>query len=159
MLDELAAEHRTKATTIFQSVVLPEGDAIALGSGFNALLIANLREVKDPLRAAFAVRRFPEESQLTVLHLGAIISPEYEHQARDEMQSNKRYQWLGARSRTETLAMLRSADVLIVSSLFEGGPNVISEAIVLRGSGACHRHSWKSGASRRFVSRIFSRWR
>jgi glycosyltransferase involved in cell wall biosynthesis len=50
--------------------------------------------------------------------------------ARAEMRANPRFLWLGALSHAATSAMIAGSDLLVVSSLAEGGANVVGEAIV-----------------------------
>jgi putative glycosyltransferase (TIGR04348 family) len=95
---------------------------------FDVVVIAHLRAVKDPLRAAFAARRLPKESAIRVSLLGAAITPSLGRRARDEMKRNARFRWLGDRPRREALRRLARASLLVLSSRLEGGANVISEA-------------------------------
>lgn len=97
--------------------------------GFVACLLAHLRPVKDPLRAAAAARLLPAESKLTVVHAGAALDPELARQAEREAQENPRYHWLGGLRRGRALGILGGSDVLLVTSLAEGGANVVTEAI------------------------------
>ncbi|MFO0981072.1 MAG: glycosyltransferase [Planctomycetota bacterium] len=45
------------------------------------------------------------------------------------MRRNRRYRWLGELPRGRALRLLRASHVLVLSSLLEGGANVISEAL------------------------------
>ena len=46
------------------------------------------------------------------------------------MANNSRYFWLGKKPRWQTLIILARSRVVVLSSLMEGGPSVLSEAVV-----------------------------
>src|SRR3954451_24210699 len=58
---------------------------------FEVALLAHLRPVKDPFRAAMAVRLLPAASKVRVLHAGASLDADLEQRARSEQASNPRY--------------------------------------------------------------------
>jgi putative glycosyltransferase (TIGR04348 family) len=137
-LDELPDEARARAHVVYQSVGLV--DEVADGAevpvpppreGFEVVVAAHLRDVKDPLRTAVATRRLDAESGLRVTHVGRALSDEWRERAEDEEADNPRYQWLGELPRPQALALIERADLLAVTSVLEGGPNVISEAVAL----------------------------
>jgi glycosyltransferase involved in cell wall biosynthesis len=92
-------------------------------------VLANLRAVKDPLRAARAVRRLPARSRVRVLHLGAALDEAMARAARHEQAVNPRYVWLGGVPRPRALRILARSRLLVLSSRLEGGANVVSEAL------------------------------
>jgi glycosyltransferase involved in cell wall biosynthesis len=94
------------------------------------LVLAHLRDVKDPLRAAFAARLLPPASRLRVVHAGRPLTPAWEQRARAAMRRNPRYLWLGERSHAGARRLLERAFLLVISSRREGGANVVSEAAV-----------------------------
>jgi glycosyltransferase involved in cell wall biosynthesis len=94
-----------------------------------ALVLAHLRAVKDPLRAAYAARLLPEESGWRVVHGGFAHDAGWARRARAEMRRNRRYAWVGEVSRPAAERLLARARVLVVPSRLEGGANVVSEAI------------------------------
>lgn len=125
----LPAAQRRKARVIHQSVAVPAGAgragsrragspgpgdsraARSLRGGrsartFDACVLAHLRAVKDPLRAALAVRDLPAGSRIRVVHLGRALDPALAARARREMARNPRYRWLGERSRASALQRL-----------------------------------------------------
>jgi glycosyltransferase involved in cell wall biosynthesis len=55
--------------------------------------------------------------------------PRYAAAARAEMRRNKRYQWTGELSRPAARRLLCSSDAMIISSVMEGGANIVCEAI------------------------------
>jgi putative glycosyltransferase (TIGR04348 family) len=105
-------------------------DAVPKGTrSFDVAVIGHLRKVKDPLRAAQAVRSLPASSRIRIVHLGAAETPRWAAMAKAEMKRNPRYIWRGDRPRAEVRRLLGSARAMVLSSLSEGGANVISEAV------------------------------
>lgn len=132
---------RSKVIPIFQSVELPACE-LSLPRPFvtwrNKLtasvvigVIGHLRAVKDPLRAARAVRNLPATSQLQILQLGTTYQPSWAERAKREMHKNPRYHWLGSHSHQATLSIMQQLDAICITSKMEGGANVVMEAIAL----------------------------
>ena len=91
----------------------------------------HLRAVKDPFRAAYAVRQLPRNSRIRVLHAGKAMEASMMRKARAEEARNARYyKWLGPLSRARTRRLIAQSRILVLSSRMEGGANVISEAVV-----------------------------
>ena len=132
-LQELAgrrvpARFRGKVRVVHQSAVaLPRVDNRRTGR-FDVAVIGHLREVKDPFRAAKAARRLPASSRIRIVHLGAAETPQWAATARAETAANPRYVWRGDRPRADVRRLLGRARAMVLSSLSEGGANVISEA-------------------------------
>jgi len=132
-LQELAgrrvpARFRGKVRVVHQSAVaLPRVDNRRTGR-FDVAVIGHLREVKDPFRAAKAARRLPASSRIRIVHLGAAETPQWAATARAEAAANPRYVWRGDRPRADVRRLLCRARAMVLSSLSEGGANVISEA-------------------------------
>ncbi|PXY00560.1 TIGR04348 family glycosyltransferase [Halomonas sp. LBP4] len=97
---------------------------------FEVLVAGHLREEKDSLRAALAMRELPSTSRLRVVQLGGAHSPEWADAARDEMARNGRYRWLGDLPRWRVRQWMARARLMVISSRMEGGANVVSEACV-----------------------------
>ena len=97
--------------------------------GFDVAVIGHLREVKDPMRAALAARSLPRSSRIRIVHLGAAETPSWAARADAEMRRNPRYVWRGERPRAQVRRLLGHARAMVLSSLSEGGANVISEAV------------------------------
>ncbi len=125
-LDQLPDDARSKARVIRQSAVAPAGATPQ--PGFTACVLAHLRDVKDPLLAARAVRLLPVDSTVRVVHLGAAYDEAWAAAAKRE--SHGRWSWLGAVPRGEALRVLAGSRLLVLTSRSEGGANVVSEAIV-----------------------------
>jgi glycosyltransferase involved in cell wall biosynthesis len=64
-----------------------------------------------------------------VTHLGAALSKAMAVRARMEMHRNRRYRWLGEVPRAKALRILARSHLLVLTSLLEGGANVVSEAL------------------------------
>jgi putative glycosyltransferase (TIGR04348 family) len=122
---------RHKARPIIQSA-LPVRPVPAPPGVFQVCLLAHLREVKDPLLGAEAVRRLSPRSRVRLVHLGGPLDPGSDTRARAEMEVNPRYVWLGQRPRRETLGVLGGSRLLVVTSRLEGGSNAVSEALAAR---------------------------
>lgn len=120
-----------KAHVIRQSAARPSAPTrLAPPDAIEIVCLAHLRPVKDPLLAAEAVSMLPDSTRVRVLHLGS--APDDDWRARAETaatRSRGRWAWLGGRPRAEALRVLRGADLFLMTSVNEGGANVVSEAI------------------------------
>jgi putative glycosyltransferase (TIGR04348 family) len=96
---------------------------------FDVAVVAHLREVKDPLRAALAARLLPPDSRLRVLHAGKALTAAQRRAALAEQRANPRYRWLGELPRWKARALIARSRLLVVTSETEGGANVVSEAL------------------------------
>ena len=129
--EQIPEAARGKAVTIFQSFETPSEKVARMDDGFfNIAVVGHLRAVKDPMRAAAAVRLLPETSKVRVQHVGEILEPEFESLVEAEMAENPRYTWLGGLNANASQALIGSCQLLVHSSLAEGGPRVIGEAVV-----------------------------
>ena len=97
---------------------------------FDVCVIGHLREEKDPFRTAYAVRDLAPESRLRVFQLGRAHSPQWAADAHAEMARNHRYFWLGEAPGWRVRREFAKTQLMVLSSLMEGGANVISEALV-----------------------------
>ena len=61
--------------------------------------------------------------------IGQALDPQLGVEAELEAQENPRFEWLGERRHAQTQALLAGSRVVVVSSLNEGGPAIITEAI------------------------------
>ncbi len=130
-IDELPDPLKPKAHLIYQSVpLLPAPSRRGDKPTFDVAVIAHLRPVKDPLRTARAARLLPPSSRIRVVHIGGAMDTESETAALAEQRENPRFQWLGSVPRDEALQRLAECDLMVNSSLTEGGANAVGEAIV-----------------------------
>ncbi len=95
-------------------------------------VIGHLRDVKDPLRAAEAARLLPATSRVRIEQVGRAYTPAWTARAEAEMKANPRYLWRGDVPAAAVRRLLARSHAMVISSLSEGGANVISEAAVAR---------------------------
>ena len=128
--DELPLEFRQKLFVIHQSALpLPRPRAPSKRF-FDICVIGHLHEEKDPFRTALAARLLPAESKVRVLHYGKAHSPKWALQAKAEMRINPRYRWQGEVPGWQVRQAFIRSHLMVISSLQEGGANVVSEALV-----------------------------
>jgi putative glycosyltransferase (TIGR04348 family) len=127
---ELPGRLRFKARVIYQSVAPSKARARHRADFFDVCVLGHLRDVKDPLRAAFAARLLPAESRIRVIQAGQAMEHEMAKMARAEARRNPRYRWVGEIPRWQARRLIRSSRLMVLSSRMEGGANVISEAVV-----------------------------
>jgi len=128
--DSIPEAFRQKLTIIYQSARPLTGKRNPSKRHFDICVIGHLRPVKDPLRTAMAVRDLPSASRIRVIHLGKALDPKLKQAAQTEMKNNPRYLWKGEVPGWQVRRELLHSHLLVLSSLSEGGANVISEAVV-----------------------------
>ena len=127
-IDQVPVEHRAKTRLILQSAApRPAFENVEPGL-FRVCVLAHLRPVKDPLLAARAARLLPDHSKVRVRLLGQALEEASRVEAETEARENPRFEWLGPRSYAESQRELAGSNLLVVSSLSEGGPAVVTEA-------------------------------
>jgi len=97
---------------------------------FDICIIGHLRSEKDSLRAAYAARLAGPDSKLRVIHLGKAHDATWEADAKAEMARNPRYDWRGEVPGWAVRRCFARCHAMVISSVMEGGANVVSEAIV-----------------------------
>jgi putative glycosyltransferase (TIGR04348 family) len=126
--DELAPHLAARTRVIYQSA--PDiARQPTPPHTFEVLVIGHLRAEKDPFRVALATAYLPEHSQIHVTHLGDALSEDMAETA--ELAQNKlpRWHWGGQVSHKAVLKRLARAHLMVISSVMEGGANVICEAL------------------------------
>lgn len=103
----------------------PAGD-----SAFDVCVIGHLRSEKDPFRTALAARLLPPQSKIRVAHVGRAMDQSWAERARAEMAVNPRYRWLGEVPGEAVADLLAGSALMVLSSIMEGGANVLGEAIM-----------------------------
>ncbi len=126
----LPEEVRHKVHVIYQSAMaLPTRPKRSIKT-FDICVAGHLREEKDSMRVAYAVRDLPASSHIRVLHFGKAHNAEWAGLAQDEMKTNPRYHWFGEVPHWKIRRAYGSCHLMVLPSVMEGGANVISEATV-----------------------------
>lgn len=120
---------RNKVRVIYQSA-RPLGERRPPRRFFRVCVAGHLREEKDSLRAALAVRDLPPGSRIRVDAYGKAHTPEWGRAARAEAAANTRYLWHGEITHARLRDVYRRSHLLALTSRMEGGANVISEAVM-----------------------------
>jgi putative glycosyltransferase (TIGR04348 family) len=97
---------------------------------FDVCVIGHLRDEKDALRTALAARALPLDSRVRVIQLGKAHTEEWAERAREEMARNPRYHWRGEVPGWAVRREFAKTRLMVLSSIMEGGANVVSEAAV-----------------------------
>ena len=122
---ELERKFRAKVRVVYQSSDASLHHAPPKDR-FRLAVVGHLRREKDPFRAALALSHLKQD--LEVVQVGDALSREFSIQAKKQMKRDTRYRWLGGRSHRQALGWIARSHALVVSSLMEGGANVICEA-------------------------------
>jgi len=131
-MNELAPEHRHKCRAIYQSAPrLKRGTPNR--RTFDTVLVGHMRAEKDPLTPMRALDHLPPDSRVRLTHIGDAPTEEYLRMIR-ALQARQwptvpRYVWLGNRAHGETRQRIRRSQLMVISSIMEGGANVIVEAV------------------------------
>ena len=125
----LPEKYRDRLRIIVQSA-RPRAHRQPVKRSFRVCFAGHLREEKDPLRPALAVRELPPGSRLRVDAYGRAHDDEWASAAREEMRRNSRYRWHGEIPHAELRRVYSRSHLLVLPSVMEGGANVISEAVM-----------------------------
>jgi len=125
-LRRLAPGIRKKTRVVYQSAN-PSIRHASPTNRFRVAVVGHLRAVKDPFRAALALSHL--DLDLEVVQVGEALEPVFAREARKHMRRDGRYRWLGGRTHRQSLSWIAHSHLLVVSSVMEGGANVISEAM------------------------------
>ncbi len=128
-VDALPERFRSKCRVIYQSAKPAGPPERPDGNVFRVYVLAHLRAVKDPLRAAYAARELPAGSRVQVVHAGGVLDADLAREAEAEQQRNPRYVWRGDLPHEQALRLLAGSHLLALTSVLEGGANAVSEAI------------------------------
>lgn len=134
-LAELSLSHRAKCRVIYQSAPArkPYMREMSRRRTFDVVLVGHMRAEKDPLTPMQALDWLPDDSRVRLIHIGSALENEY-RLAAQALQARvwstvQRYVWLDALSHADTRRRISSAQALVISSVMEGGANVIIEAV------------------------------
>lgn len=97
---------------------------------FRVCFAGHLREEKDPLCPALAVRGLPPGSRIRVDAYGGAHTEDWATAAREEMRINPRYRWHGEIAHAALRRVYSRSHLLVLPSVMEGGANVVSEAVM-----------------------------
>jgi putative glycosyltransferase (TIGR04348 family) len=128
-LRELPKRLQAKTQVIYQSAVAIRASNPKRRTNFDVCVIGHLREEKDPLRTAMAVRNLPAQSRIQVTHIGQALDSRLGAAAKAEAARNPRYRWIGQLSHRRTRAKMAASDLVCITSKMEGSSNVLSEAL------------------------------
>lgn len=134
--NDIPEHFQDKLVTLLQSADQPvsdSGKAISAvprvpSDSFEVCVIGHLRNEKDSLRAALAARLLPSKSCIRVSCAGKAHDAHWEDLAKQEMQENSRFRWLGELEKSGINKLMMDSQLLVMSSVMEGGANVVSEA-------------------------------
>lgn len=126
-LDELTPAQRDKAHVIYQSApaMMP---VPPLKRVFEVVQVGHLRPEKDPLTTMRAAQALPADSPVRIVQIGDALT-ESLAAAAEALAGHRHYRWLRARPHAETRQRIRRARALLITSLMEGGANVVIEAV------------------------------
>jgi len=128
--NDIPAEFAAKLRIIRQSLEPSDIPRSPSENELEVCVVGHLREEKDPFRAALATEQLPSTSAIRVVHLGGAHSDEWAAMARVHEARNPRYVWHGELAPEQVRACYAHSHAMIISSIMEGGANVVSEAIV-----------------------------
>ncbi|MFC5429899.1 selenoneine biosynthesis selenosugar synthase SenB [Paraburkholderia denitrificans] len=134
-LAEMTAAHRAKCRVIYQSAPAHKHDVAATRKRrtFDVVLVGHMREEKDPQTPMRALDWLPDDSPVRLIHIGKALADEY-RLAAQALQARAwptvaRYVWYEGLPHAATLRHIAGAQAMIISSVMEGGANVIIEAV------------------------------
>ena len=128
---DIPARFAERLHTVYQSArPLPPSYPGPPARTFRVLVAGHLRAEKDPLRAALAARDLPDASTVRVVNVGRAYDPSWAEAARAEAAANPRFRWQGEVSHGRVRRLMAASHVMVMSSVMEGGANVVSEACV-----------------------------
>ncbi|MBW7469880.1 selenoneine biosynthesis selenosugar synthase SenB [Marinobacter sp. F4218] len=128
--EDIPEQFTDKLITLYQSAeALPAARNAGRNTDcFDVCVIGHLREEKDSLRTAIAARLLPEDSTVRVLCAGKPHNDSWQSMVEKEVQENPRFEWLGELDKAEIRSLMARCQLMVISSVMEGGANVVSEA-------------------------------
>jgi putative glycosyltransferase (TIGR04348 family) len=126
-LGELASAARRKARVVYQSsdTALPHAPPTRR---FRIAVVGHLREEKDPFRTVAAVSQGIPGKGIEIVQIGEALTEAMKSEAETWMAREPRYRWVGSVAHPRALQWIAKSHLLVVSSVMEGGANVIAEA-------------------------------
>ena len=126
-IGEALPQHLTKKLHVIVQSALPlKKRRNPSKRNFDICVIGHLRDEKDPLRTAMAVRLLDESSKIRVFHLGKAHNEAWANAAKKEQIENPRYHWLGEMTAAQVRREFIKTQLMVLSSNQEGGANAVS---------------------------------
>lgn len=125
---DIPGRYADKLAIVLQSAEQPVEQIAKNPDHFQVCVIGHLRDEKDSLRAALAARLLPESSRVRVINAGKPHTAEWKSRTREEQAVNPRFEWLGEIEKPAIQALMQRSQMMVISSIMEGGANVVSEA-------------------------------
>lgn len=128
--EDIPPGYRGRLVTLRQSAPVPPS-TWAPGHDdhcFSVCVIGHLRDEKDSLRAAKAARCLPDDSTIKIVNAGKPHDDHWLELVKQEEAENPRFRWIGELGSDDTQQLMVSSQLMVISSVMEGGANVISEA-------------------------------
>ncbi|MDX1669713.1 MAG: glycosyltransferase family 4 protein, partial [Limnobacter sp.] len=131
-IQALPQAFRPKAQIIHQccDVQVPDGPK-PVRENFQVIQVGHMREVKDPFTFMQAARLLNMESQVQWLHLGRCLDEQYLPLIRETQAINPGYTWVDSVAHDAAVGLIAQSDLLVHSSIAEGSPHVVIEAMAL----------------------------
>jgi putative glycosyltransferase (TIGR04348 family) len=123
------ADARHKVDVVYQSARTLKPWTGKRPHCMHCVLVAHLRDEKDPRTVFDAWRLLPSDLPVTLTVIGAALDPALGQAARDLARADRRVRWAGPRPHAWTRQAIRRAHLLVCPSKMEGGANVVVEAI------------------------------
>lgn len=118
---------RARASVIYQSApALSPWQPSARRAFYDICMVGHLRAEKDPLTFIRAAS-LATEPKARFIHIGGALDAALGEAARQA--SGPRYRWLGGMTHGDTRQRIKRSHVLALTSVMEGGANVIIEAV------------------------------
>jgi len=118
-----------KLNVIYQSAPALSSPRRPSQRTFDICVIGHLRDEKDSLRAAYAARLAAPQSKLRILHLGKAHNKVWAQTTAKEVKNNPRFLSLGEVPGWRVRRQFATSHAMVMSSIMEGGANVVSEAV------------------------------
>jgi putative glycosyltransferase (TIGR04348 family) len=120
---------RPTADVVFQSARSLRPWPHKAADRLHCVLVAHLRDEKDPSTAFAAWRLLPPTAPISLTVVGAALDPALGAAVNELAAVDRRVRWLGPRPHAWTRQAIRRAHLVLVPSRMEGGANVIAEAV------------------------------
>ena len=128
-LTELGSNWRAKTSVIYQSAPhLKPSRRSPAPRHVNVVMIGHLRAEKDPATFLRALT-LTANPRLRFTHIGSALESPLAQLAEQTALLEQRYRWHGNLPHAVTRQRLKRSDLMVISSIMEGGANVIIEAV------------------------------